>query len=54
MCSHPFITAGQNIVPYILFFMVLDSKGKTINYGPNDNKIKPAIREHLRYQKTIT
>jgi hypothetical protein len=47
--------AGKNTVPYILFFVVLDSKGKMINYGPKDYNTKPAIREHnLKYQKTIT
>jgi hypothetical protein len=31
--SHPFITAGDNTVPYILFFMVLDSKLRYIPEG---------------------
>ena len=53
--SHTFIGAEKNTAPHILFFVILDSKGKMINYGPIDNNIKPRILEHkLRHKKTIT
>jgi len=38
-----------------IFSQTFTTAGKTINYGPKDNYIKPAVHEHnLRYQQRIT